>query len=168
MQLLILPRNSAARLLSLNGNKCIGRFARYILFLLSAINFARTQGDSSWVQQTVRAKSSACFPSVLVTRPVKRTLRLWHRLPLTPLVAQQHPALHRCRGSRKHHPWPEPRVAAGAAARPTVHSYLRAIPVSPETSVIRQDVPYLVANKVRFDYVNSRFLFRVEASTVSE
>lgn len=133
-----------------NDSKSVGRFVRYTSFLLPAINFARTQGDSWWVQQTVRAKSNACFPNVLVSRPrpVKGTPRPWPRPPIH-RAARRHPVLRRCRGSRKHHPWPEHQAAAGVAAKPA-HSFPRTIPMSPEISAIHRDVPYLVANEVRW------------------
>lgn len=80
---------------------------------------------------------------------VVRTPRSWPRLPPIRQVDRQRQAPRRCRGSRKHHRWPGPPVAAEAAAKPA-RSYLRAILTSPGTFVTRQDVLYREANEVWF------------------
>lgn len=138
------------------------RFAcRITSSLLSAINFARTQGDSWWVQQTERAKSSTCFPIAPVTRPrpVKRIPRPWLR-PLIHPVDRQRLVPRQCRGSRKHHPRLRHPVAAEAVVRPVAHSHPRAIPVtSLAIFAIHRDVPYQEANEVWFEQLIN-FIFK--------
>lgn len=125
-------------------------------YFLPAINFARTQGDSWWVQQTERAKSNICSRNAPATRPrqVKRTPRPWLQPPTRP-AARQRPAPHRCRGSRKHHQPPRhPEVAVEAAARLAARSYPRTIPTwPPGTSVTLRDAPYPGVNEVRFFFL---------------
>lgn len=132
------------------------RFACLTSSLLSPINFARTQGDSWWVQQTERAKSSTCFPIAPVTRahPVKRIPRPWLRPPIHP-VDRQRLAPRQCRGSRKHHPRLRHPAVAEAVVRPVAHFYPRAIPATlPAIFVIRRDVPYPEANEVWLEHIN--------------
>lgn len=120
---------------------------------LPAINFARTQGDSWWVQQTERAMSNVCSRIAPATQQVKRAPRSWDRPP-TRRVARQHPVPHRCQGSRKRNRWlKHPVVAAEAVAKLAARSYPRAIPTWAGTSVTPRDAPYPEVNEVRFRFL---------------